>query len=126
MIADIDLSAIQDEAIRKQIRQLLNLIEKQAESLRKLQEENQALRDEINHFKGEQGKPNVKASKMPSAETSKHSSETERKKKRDRHQSGKKASSRSAAKRWSRFRPKNCQLTRSSKAMWMWWCKTSW
>jgi hypothetical protein len=55
-----------------------------------LQEENQTLRDEINHLKGEQGKPKIKTSKTPAAETSKHSSEPERKKKRERHQSGKK------------------------------------
>lgn len=85
------LSAIQDETIRKQIRQLLNLLEKQAADLRALQEENQRLRDENNHLKGEQGKPNVKANKTASTETSKHSSETERKQKRKRHASSKKA-----------------------------------
>lgn len=67
MIADIDLSAIQSEAVRKQIRQLLNLFEKQAGDLRALQEENQALRDEINRLKVEQGKPNFKGSKTGSA-----------------------------------------------------------
>ncbi len=91
MLEDIDLSAIQDETIRKQIRQLLNLLEKQAADLRALQEENQRLRDENNHLKGEQGKPNVKANKTASTETSKHSSETERKQKRKRHASSKKA-----------------------------------
>lgn len=90
MIADIELSDIENEAVRKQIRQLLNLFEKQAVDLRALQEENQALRDEINRLKGEQGKPDIKASKTADSETSKHSSETERKKKRDRHQSSKK------------------------------------
>jgi len=72
MIADIDLSVIQDEVVRKQIRQLLNLVEKQAVDLRALQEENQSLRDEINHLKGEQGKPDIKANKVKSEETSKH------------------------------------------------------
>ena len=90
MIADIDLSVIQDEAVRKQIRQLLNLVEKQAAELRALQEENQTLRDEINHIKGEQGKPNIKANKKKSTETSNHSSETERKQSRKRHGSSKK------------------------------------
>jgi hypothetical protein len=90
MIEDIDLSAIPSEAIRKQIRQLLNLLEKLWTQLRALQAENQLLRDEINHLKGEQGKPNIKASKTAGSETSKHSSETERKKKRDRHPSSKK------------------------------------
>ena len=91
MLEDIDLSAIQDETIRKQVRQLLNLIEKLSVELRTLREENQTLRDEINHLKGEQGKPNIKANKTVAVETSKHSSETERKQKRKRHQSGKKA-----------------------------------
>ena len=91
MIADIDLSVIQDEVVRKQIRQLLNLVEKQAADLRALQEENQSLRDEINHLKGEQGKPDIKANKVKSEETSKHSSETERKVSRKRHGSSKKA-----------------------------------
>jgi regulator of replication initiation timing len=90
MIEDIDLNAIQDEGTRNQIRQLLNQLEKLWTQLRALQEENQTLRDEINHLKGEQGKPNIKASKTAGAETSKHSSETERKKKRDRHSSSKK------------------------------------
>jgi cell division protein FtsB len=90
MIAEIDLSGIQDETIRKQIRQLLNLVEKQAAELRALKEENQALRDEINHLKGEQGKPDIKANKEKSAETSNHSSETERKQSRKRHGSSKK------------------------------------
>ena len=74
MIEDIDLSAIQDEAIRKQIGQLLNLLEKLWAQLRALQEENQLLRDENNQLKGEQGKPNIKASKTASEGTSKHSS----------------------------------------------------
>jgi hypothetical protein len=90
MIEDINLSAIPSEAIRKQIRQLLNLLEKLWTQLRALQAENQLLRDENNQLKGEQGKPNVKARKTAGAETSKHSSETERKKKRDRRPSSKK------------------------------------
>ena len=90
MIEDIDLSAIQDETVIKQIRQLLNLVEKLSADLGALREENQTLRDEINHLKGEQGKPNSKANKTASEETSKHSSETERKQKRKRHPSNKK------------------------------------
>jgi cell division protein FtsB len=35
----------------------LNLIEKLSADVRDLQAENQALRDEINQLKGEQGKP---------------------------------------------------------------------
>jgi hypothetical protein len=90
MLEDIDLSAIQDEVVRKQIRQLLNLVEKLSADLRAMREDNQALRDEINHLKGEQGKPDTKANKEKSAETSNHSSETERKQPRKRHGSSKK------------------------------------
>jgi len=90
MVEDINLSAIEDETIRKQVRQMQNLLEKLWAELRALQAENQRLRDENNHLKGEQGKPNIKANKVKTVEMSKHSSETERKKKRARHQSSKK------------------------------------
>jgi len=90
MLEDIDLNAIQDEIVRKQVRQLLNLVEKLSADLRALQEENQTLRDEINHLKGEQGKPSTKANKEKSAEASNHSSESERKQPRKRHGSSKK------------------------------------
>jgi regulator of replication initiation timing len=53
--------------------------------LQKMREENQILRDEINHLKGEQGKPDVKANKEKSVETTDHSSESERKQPRKRH-----------------------------------------
>jgi len=125
MIADIDLSAIPSEAVRKQIQQLLNLVEKLWTQLRALQEENQTLRDENNHLKGEQGKPNVKASKPAEAETNQHSSETSERKSGIVTKRAKKTKSRSTAKRWLRFERKNCQPMRSSKAMWRWWYKTS-
>jgi hypothetical protein len=57
MLEDIELNAIQDENVRQLIRRLLNLIEKLSADVRDLQAENQALRDEINQLKGEQGKP---------------------------------------------------------------------
>lgn len=85
MLEDIDLNAIQDEVVRKQVRQLLNLVEKLSMDLRALKEENQALRDENNHLKGEQGKPDTKANKEKSAGTADHSSEAERKQPRKRH-----------------------------------------
>jgi hypothetical protein len=91
MLEGIDLSTIQDENARQLIRRLLNLIEKLSADLRDLQAENQTLRDEINHLKGEQGKPKVKANKVRSTEASQHSSEKERKKRRVRHKSSKKA-----------------------------------
>ena len=85
MLEDIDLNAIHDEIVRKQVRQLLNLVEKLSADLRALQEENQKLRDENNRLKGEQGKPDTKANKEQKAETSNHSSESERKQPRKRH-----------------------------------------
>jgi len=91
MLEGIELSAIQDENARQLIRRLLNLIEKLSADLRDKQAENQVLRDEINHLKGEQGKPKVKANKVRSTEASQHSSEKERKKRRVRHHSSKKA-----------------------------------
>ncbi|MEI7906334.1 MAG: transposase [Bacteroidota bacterium] len=90
MLEDIDLNAIPSEFLRKQMRQLLNLIEKLSADLRALREENQMLRDENNHLKGEQGKPDTKANKEKSSATSNHSSETERKEPRKRHGASKK------------------------------------
>jgi regulator of replication initiation timing len=84
------LNAIPSEFLRKQMRQLLNLIEKLSADLRALREENQMLRDENNHLKGEQGKPDTKANKEKSAETTDHSSENERKEPRKRHGTSKK------------------------------------
>lgn len=46
MLEDLDLNAIHDEIVRKQVRQLLNLVEKLSVDLRALREENQTLRDE--------------------------------------------------------------------------------
>ena len=91
MLEGIELSAIQDENARQLIRRLLNLIEKLSADLRDKQAEIQALRDENNHLKGEQGKPNVKANKPQAVKASQHSSEEERKKKRVRHKASKKA-----------------------------------
>jgi len=91
MLDDLDLNAIQDENARQLIRRLLNLIEKLTADLRDAQAEIQALRDEINHLKGEQGKPKVKANKPKPVEASNHSSEKERKKPGVRHKSSKKA-----------------------------------
>ena len=64
MLEDFDLNSIQDiEGARQAILQLLNLVEELAGENRKLREENQQLRDEINRHKGEQGKPKIKANK---------------------------------------------------------------
>ena len=79
MLEDIYLNAIPSGILRKQMQELLNLVEKLSADLRALREENQTLRDEINHLKGELGKPDVKANKEKSAETTDHSSEAESK-----------------------------------------------
>jgi hypothetical protein len=49
------------------------------------------LRDENNHLKGEQGKPKVKANVVKPEPHNDHSSEKERRTKRQRHKSSKKA-----------------------------------
>ena len=51
MIDEIDLNRIQDENARELILRLMNLVEKLSVDLRKSQEENQQLRDEINRLK---------------------------------------------------------------------------
>ena len=90
MIAEIDLSVIEDKSMREQMRALLNLVEKLSADIRVLREENQLLRDEINRLKGEQGKPGTKGNKEKSGDGRDHSSETERKQARKRHGSSKK------------------------------------
>jgi len=57
---------------------LLNLTEKLYAENRQLKEVNQKLKDEINHLKGEQGKPDIKK-RNRNKENSDHSSEKERK-----------------------------------------------
>jgi transposase IS66 family protein len=76
MLADFDLSSIQDSGVRQAIAGLLNLVETLTAENRALREENQRLRDEINRLKGEQGKPSFKTpAPTPPAD---HSSEQER------------------------------------------------
>jgi hypothetical protein len=90
MLADLDLTAIQDERARALIVRLLNLLEDQAADLRAAQDEIQRLRDEINHLKGEQGKPDVKPNTARSAPPD-HSSERERRQPLERVRRGKRA-----------------------------------
>ncbi len=56
----IDVDAIPESSTRVIVCRLLNIIESQAQETKGLKEENQKLRDEINHLKGEQGKPNIR------------------------------------------------------------------
>jgi hypothetical protein len=90
MFDNLDFNAIQDENARQLIHRLLNLIEQLSADLREAQAEIQRLRDEINHLKGEQGKPEIKAN-APKVSVSDHSSEKERRKPRERHKRSKKA-----------------------------------
>jgi predicted ester cyclase len=83
----IDIDSIADRSTRVMIRHLFNVIERQAEEVKKLQEENQALRDENNHLKGEQGQPKIRK------QTQAHiSSESERKNRNGKKQRKKKKS----------------------------------
>lgn len=76
MLADFDLSSIQDLGVRQAIAGLLNLVETLTAENRALRAENQRLRDEVNRLKGEQGKPSFKPlAPQPAAD---HSSERER------------------------------------------------
>jgi len=90
MLADLDLSGIQDERARALIVRLLNLIEDLTADLRTAQDEIQRLRDEINRLKGEQGKPDIKPNTSQSAPAD-HSSERERRQPIERGKRSKRA-----------------------------------
>lgn len=91
MFEDIDLSTIQEENARELVKRLLNMIEQLSAEVREIRVENQRLRDEVNHLKGEQGKPNIKGNKSGGAPALDHSSEQERYKRRRRQKRSKKA-----------------------------------
>ena len=80
ILDDLDLSAIQDEKVRKCIVLLLNLVEDLKRENAELRAENQRLRDEISRLKGEQGKPKIKGNspKSPPTTPTNYSSEKER------------------------------------------------
>jgi len=90
MLEDLDLNAIREENARELVKRLLNMIEQLSGEVRVLREENQRLRDGINHLKGEQGQPKVQGNKKASVPKGEHSSETERRRKRKRHKKSKK------------------------------------
>ena len=62
---NFDPTTIEDPVLRQIVIFLLNRDEKQAAQIQALQAENQALRDEINRLKGEQGKPKILPNKKP-------------------------------------------------------------
>ena len=76
---DTDIAQIEEPATKKVILILLNLVEELAVENEALSEENQQLKDEVNRFKGEQGKPDIKGKNTQKNETD-ISSEDERKK----------------------------------------------
>lgn len=72
----IDFKSIEDENLRATIILLFTAVEQFSKEIDVLRKDNQALKDEVNRLKGEQGKPN------PRAQTNKnndHSSESDRK-----------------------------------------------
>lgn len=74
--------------MRQLVGRLVNIIEALSANVSHLQEENQRLRDEINHLKGEQGKPDIKPPQKP---PSNHSSEKERRQSRKQQKKKKRA-----------------------------------
>lgn len=78
MLDNFNPQMIQDvEGARQAIVLLLNLVEELKQETLTQQIEIQRLRDEVNHLKGEQGKPDIKPSKKP-PKNEDHSSEEER------------------------------------------------
>jgi Transposase IS66 family len=65
MLDSFDPSTIQDPALRQVVQALMNQVEELAAKVRAQADEIQRLRDENNHLKGEQGKPNIQPNKAP-------------------------------------------------------------
>ncbi len=65
MLEHFDPYTIADENLRPILLDLLNLLENQAAQIKTLQQQNQALHDEINRLKGEQARPKIKANRPP-------------------------------------------------------------
>lgn len=55
-----DIDSIADKKVVDIIKTLVNLVEILADANEQLKVTNQQLKDEINHIKGEQGKPNIR------------------------------------------------------------------
>jgi hypothetical protein len=89
MLTDFNINLIKDlDTAREDIRKLLNLIEALQQENQELKRIIQQLRDELNHLKGEQGKPHIKP---PTKGTGQNcSSEKERKKSKKRNKGRKK------------------------------------
>ncbi len=59
----MDINKILDPEIKSFVLELINTIEELQQIIKAQKEEIQSLRDEVNRLKGEQGKPDIKASK---------------------------------------------------------------
>ena len=82
----IDIDSISDKGTRIIVRHLLNMIEIQGLEIANLKIENQKLRDENHHLKGEQGQPNIRKQSKKNGDVS---SEAERRA-RNKRKAGKK------------------------------------
>jgi len=65
MLENFDPNTIEDEVVRQVVVHLMNLVEKQQTQIQEQAKEIQRLRDENNRLKGEQGKPKIRAQKVP-------------------------------------------------------------
>lgn len=63
MVEELDPTTIEDEDLRQKVVDLMNVVDKQDDSIEELSAEVQRLRDEISRLKGEQGKPKIAANK---------------------------------------------------------------
>ena len=77
---NFDPTTIEDLTLRQAFIFLAGQIESQAAHIQALQQENQTLRDQNNHLKGEQGQPKI----QPNKKQAKLSSEKERRAKKPR------------------------------------------
>ena len=89
LLQTIDPKEIADEQMRQTVELLLNLIEQLNSKVIELEAETQKLRDENNCFKGEQGKPDIKANKKKGLKKN-YSSDKERKTSKNQGKSNKK------------------------------------
>jgi regulator of replication initiation timing len=88
LLQNIDPREIADPCARQTIEILLNFIEELNSKVKRLEEENQKLQDEINRLKVEDGKPNIKANKTEGFKKD-HSSQKERKTPKEHSKSSK-------------------------------------
>ena len=80
-ISTLDLASIQDDSLKNTFELMFNLIENMQQEVLELKKTNQALRDEINQLKGEQGKPTINPNtKSNSKDISTQGKEREKKK----------------------------------------------